>query len=110
MVELPHSESTTKRVHLSLERQIWCASDAWMCSLANVMTMSYILGSGEESLTVVGMVCLVPTAVAAVDLDIPSLMSVSESSSMGIVCMSWVRDSEPEDSDSFVLLRYAVYK
>jgi len=67
------------------------------------MIMNYIPGSGAESLTVVGTVHLV-----AVDLDTSSLMSSSESPSMGIVCMSWVRDSESEVS--FVLLRYAVYK
>jgi len=51
------------------------------------------------------MVRLVPTAA---DLDTSSLMSGSESPSMGVVGMSWVRDSESEDS--FVLSRYAVYK
>ena len=67
--------------------------------------MNYILGSGAELLTVISTVCLVPTAA---DLDISSLMLGSECPSMGVVYMSWARDSESEDS--FVLLHYAVYK
>ena len=76
-----------------------------MCSPANIMTMNYIPGSGAELLTIVGTVHLVPTVV---DLDTSSLMSGSESPSMGIVSMSWVRYSESEDL--FVLSHYAMYK